>query len=80
MRKYFTESFECTKPEPRCRIVYRHGAVTLQQRGKDNFTVRYGRQVEADMTYAEAATALGAALMHQLACEGALDGRAEKER
>lgn len=80
MRKYFADDMVTTKPESLHRIVYRHDAVTLQQRGKDNFTVRYGKRVEAELTYNEAATVFGAALMHQLACEGTLDNREKNER
>lgn len=80
MRHYFTDSMTYTKPEPRHRLCQQIGMVTLQQRGKDNFAVRYGKEVHADMSYAFAASKFGEALMHQLACDGALDNRMKGER
>lgn len=75
MNEYFTESMQYTRPEPRHRLCWQHDAVTLQQRGVDNFAVRYGKQVRAGLTYNRAATELGAALMHQLACSDDENGR-----
>ena len=80
MRTYFTNSMTYTKPEPRHRLCEQWDAVTLQQRGKDNFAVRYGRQVKTECTYAQACTELGAALMHQLAYAEKLDNREKGER
>jgi hypothetical protein len=80
MRHYFTDAIAYTKPEPHHRLCLQFDAVTLQQRGKDNFAVRYGKQVDADATYAEACALLGAALMHQAACGGLLDNREKGER
>lgn len=54
--------------------------ITLFQRGRDRFAVQYGMQVDDDLTYGQAATALGAALMHDLAGEGLLDNREPGER
>lgn len=79
MRHYFTDSMETTNPEPRHRICTQIGLVTLQQRGKDNFAVRYGKEVHSDLDYASAASKFGEALMHQLACDGALGNRMKGE-
>ena len=54
--------------------------IRLIQNGKDNFTVSYGLQVDAGLSYASAAAKLGQALMHALACEGRLDNRMRGER
>lgn len=75
MRHYFTESMTCSKPEPRHKLCETFGMVTLQQRGKNNFAVRYGKEVHADPTYSEACEKLGQAIMHQSACDGNLDNR-----
>lgn len=80
MREYYTDSMTYVRPEPCHKLALQHGAVTLQQRGKDNFAVRYGKQVRADLTYEQAATAYGGALMHQAACDGLLDNRERNER
>lgn len=56
------------------------GAVTLFQTGRDRFTVVYGKQVKKGLTYADAASELGACLMHQAACDGVLDNRLPGER
>lgn len=78
--QYFTKSGNYTKPEARHKLCIRWGSVTLQQRGKDNFAVRYGMQVDSELTYAAAAAKLGQAIMHELACDGNLDNRAKGER
>lgn len=80
MREYFKTSMEYTTPEPRHKLCWRDGMVTLQQRGKDNFTVRYGMQVNCELTYAQACRELGKSLMHQLACDDKLDNRMPNER
>lgn len=49
------------------------GRVELTQQGADSFTVTYGRQVRAGLTYAAAAAELGACIMHAAACAGDLD-------
>lgn len=79
MTQYFTESMEYQRPEPRHRLCLQFDLVTLQQRGKDNFAVRYGKQVDAGLTYGEACSKLGQALMHQAACDGKLDNRERGE-
>lgn len=56
------------------------GPLQLEQRGKDNFRVTYGKQVDDNLNYGEAAAKLGQALMHSLACDGKLDNRAKGER
>ncbi|UFS66927.1 hypothetical protein LO749_20755 [Paracoccus denitrificans] len=80
MAEYFVNDLAFTKPEPRHKLCARDGLVTLQQRGKDNFLVRYGKQVYAGLRYAEAAAQYGACVMHQAACDGLLDNRAKGER
>ena len=54
--------------------------IKLQQRGKDCFRVVYGKQIDDGLTYNQACTELGAALMHALACGGRLDNRMKGER
>ena len=49
--------------------------IELRQQGRDRFSVRYGLQLDEDLTYGKAATALGAAIMHHEACNGNLDNR-----
>ena len=80
MRHYFTETMTFDKPEPRHKLCMQDGMVTLQQRGRDNFAVRYGKEVHAELSYGEACSKLGQALMHQLACEDKLDNRMRGER
>lgn len=38
-----------------------------------SFSVQYGKQLDTGLSYAEACTELGAAIMHALACNGRLD-------
>lgn len=47
--------------------------IVLSQKGKDNFSVQYGKQLVERLPYTEAALELGAAIMHSLACEGKLN-------
>lgn len=54
--------------------------VKLEQRGKNSFRVTYGKQIEDHLRYGEAAAALGASIMHALACAGKLDNRMKGER
>jgi hypothetical protein len=49
------------------------GSVKLVQNGVDKFTVVYGKQVRAGLSYSAAALELGACIMHERACEGGLD-------
>jgi len=82
MSQYFTDSMAFTKPEPKhklCESFY-NGLISLQQRGRDNFAVRYGKQVDAELTYAQACKELGAAILHHLTCESRLDNRSRGER
>lgn len=53
--------------------------ITLFQCGKDKFTVQYWKQIKTNLTYARAASELGANIMHALACEGKLDNREKDE-
>jgi len=53
--------------------------IRLDQTGLDQFTVVYGYQVDAGLTYGEACDKLGQAIMHALACEGAIDNRSKRE-
>lgn len=80
MTHYWTAFMTYTKPEPRHTLCFQDGLVTLQQRGKDNFAVRYGKEVHAELTYGQAAMELGKSLMHQLAGDGKLDNRMKNER
>jgi hypothetical protein len=54
--------------------------IQLWQRGKDNFKVVYGLQIDDNLTYARAAAKLGEAVMHMRACDGELDNRMKGER
>jgi len=54
--------------------------VTLEQTGIDRFTVTYGKQVKSGLRYGQAATELGACIMHALACDGKLDNREKGEK
>lgn len=54
--------------------------VELWQHGVDNFSVHYGQQIHCSLTYNEACTELGAAIMHRQACAGLLDNREKGER
>lgn len=53
--------------------------VTLEQLGKDRFRVTYGKQIDTDLNYAQAAAKYGQAIMHALACDGRLDSRMKGE-
>lgn len=48
--------------------------IKLEQRGsKNSFCVTYGFQIDDHLTYGEAASKLGQAIMHRAACDGMLD-------
>jgi hypothetical protein len=47
--------------------------ITLEQSGPDNFAVIYGKQRRERLTYSQACTEYGMALLHALACDGILD-------
>lgn len=47
--------------------------ITLEQTGKNSFTVTYGLQVSTGLTYSQAAKELGLCIMHAAACAGTLD-------
>lgn len=74
-KQYFRDRMDYDAPEPHHRLCAQIGAVTLQQRGKNNFAVRYGMKVKAGLTYGQAAAEFGACIMHELACEQKLDNR-----
>ena len=54
--------------------------IALTQQGIDRFTVTYWKQIKAGLTYGQAATELGACIMHAVACGGKLDNREKGER
>lgn len=54
--------------------------IKLTQQGRDKFTVVYWKQIRNHLTYSAAATELGAAIMHALACDERLDNRLKGER
>lgn len=74
MRHYHVDSMTYTAPLPRHKLGLQIGMVTLQQRGRNSFAVRYGREVHEGLSYADACTKLGEALMHQAVCDGAIRG------
>jgi len=53
--------------------------IRLWQHGKDNFTVEYGKQINASLDYAVACCKLGQAIFHCLACDDKLDNRLKGE-
>lgn len=76
MTHYFVIKMAYEKPEPHHRLCFQSSLVSLQQRSHYNnqssFLVRYGREIHSGLTYSEACTKLGSALMHQTACDGLL--------
>jgi len=70
---YHKSSANHRTPERGYTMCLRAGTVSLQQRGPDDFIVRYGMQVTDGLGYAHAAKELGQCLMHQAACGGKLD-------
>tara|TARA_R110002020_G_scaffold55477_2_gene153851 strand:- start:386 stop:613 length:228 start_codon:yes stop_codon:yes gene_type:complete len=70
--QYFRDQMTLHSPEPRHKLRWEHGLVSLQQRASNSFAVRYGKQVDAGLDYAEACSKLGQALLHQLSCNGQL--------
>lgn len=53
--------------------------IELRQRGPDDFAVRYGLQWRDGLTYEQAATELGACIMHCAALDGTLDNSGPDE-
>jgi hypothetical protein len=47
--------------------------ISIQQTRKGMFTVRYGKQVDVELTYSRAAEILGASIMHALACDSKIE-------
>lgn len=74
MRHYFVPQMITDKPESDYRIAWQHELVSLQQRGPDDFLVRYGKEVHAELTYGQACRQLGRCLFHQFACSSEIDG------
>lgn len=54
--------------------------IQLTQQAKNRFTVQYGLQTKENLTYNQAATELGACIMHAAACVDKLDNRMPGER
>ncbi len=53
--------------------------ICLIQTGVDRFVVQYGKQVDSNLCYRDAASKLGEAIMHALACDDKLDNRTKEE-
>lgn len=47
--------------------------IKLDQYGRERYAVMYGAQYQENLSYTEAATQLGVAIMHGLICEGKMD-------
>lgn len=73
MAHYFLDSMQYVRPLPRHKLCLQVEMVTLQQKRKNDFAVRYGCQVDDGLTYSQACDKLGQALMHQAACNGTLN-------
>jgi hypothetical protein len=54
--------------------------IRLLQTGVDSFTVEYGKQIKKRLSYGDACSELGQAIMHALSCEGKVDNRERGER
>lgn len=54
--------------------------IVLSQQGRDRFTVQYGKQIDKQLTYEQACTALGQAIMHKLSCDEVVDNRMPGEK
>lgn len=52
--------------------------VKLEQRANRTFRVTYGKQVTDKLSYTQATQKLGAAIMHALACDGAVESEADE--
>lgn len=44
-----------------------------QYKGKNEFIVTYGLQIRPNLTYSQAATELGTAIMHALKCDSKIE-------
>lgn len=64
------------------RICYRinDADILLTQSGIDRFAVHYGKQVDRDLSYSDACSKLGQAILHHLACIDELDNRMKGEK
>lgn len=47
--------------------------IKLIQTGRDTFTVQYGQQIDRNLAYGQAASKIGEAILHALACDGTLN-------
>lgn len=54
--------------------------IQLTQQARNRFSVQYGKQVKSGLNYTQAATELGACIMHAAACNDKLDNRMPGER
>lgn len=54
--------------------------ISLHQQGRDRFSVIYGQQRDEGLDYGTAASKLGEAIMHALACASRLDNRKKGEK
>ena len=54
--------------------------IKLEQTGIDRFTVTYFLEVKKGLTYGDACSAYGQAIMHALSCDGIVDNREKGER
>ena len=72
MAQYYRDTQRYTSPEPRHRLIegFFDNHITLQQINNRSFLVRYGCQVDHDLTYSEATKRLGEAILHHLTAEG----------
>ncbi len=72
---YLTEELDAWHVEPvECFTLDSMGCpIKLGQQGPDNFTVTYGKQVDSNLTYGDACSKLGQAILHALACAGKID-------
>lgn len=74
---YFLKTMILEAPEPRHKLCYQQGLVSLQQRGPHTFLVRYGKEIHSSLDYTTACFRLGQALMHQLTCDGLMESCAK---
>ena len=47
--------------------------IVLLQNDCDNFTVKYGAEVESNLDYSQAAKSIGFCVMHALSCDGKIN-------
>ena len=56
-----------------CTITGGDTLVMLHQYPEGDFVVTYGKQMKTQLTYGEAASELGACIMHSLSCASMID-------